>query len=136
MNIYFQQGANKELLNRNLKIYSKISYEKFLTSVDRLISLIQPLSFAIVGIGIVLFIISLLMLLILPNLNNQRKKAENTQAEAMVSVIQTQVDLYENDNDDKNVTYSELLSKKYLTEKQIKKAQEFGIKINGSNVSK
>ncbi|WP_257612311.1 type II secretion system F family protein, partial [Oenococcus oeni] len=87
INIYFQQGANKELLNRNLKIYSKISYEKFLTSVDRLISLIQPLSFAIVGIGIVLFIISLLMLLILPNLNNQRKKAENTQAEAMVSVI-------------------------------------------------
>ncbi|MFT8328182.1 MAG: competence type IV pilus major pilin ComGC [Oenococcus oeni] len=93
-------------------------------------------SFTLIEMAIVLFIISLLMLLILPNLNNQRKKAENTQAEAMVSVIQTQVDLYENDNDDKNVTYSELLSKKYLTEKQIKKAQEFGIKINGSNVSK
>ncbi|OIK62191.1 competence protein ComGC, partial [Oenococcus oeni] len=63
-------------------------------------------SFTLIEIAIVLFIISLLMLLILPNLNNQRKKAENTQAEAMVSVIQTQVDLYENDNDDKNVTYS------------------------------
>ncbi|OIM42740.1 type II secretion system protein F, partial [Oenococcus oeni] len=61
INIYFQQGANKELLNRNLKIYSKISYEKFLTSVDRLISLIQPLSFAIVGIGIVLLYLSMLM---------------------------------------------------------------------------
>ncbi|OIK85674.1 competence protein ComGC, partial [Oenococcus oeni] len=60
-------------------------------------------SFTLIEMAIVLFIISLLMLLILPNLNNQRKKAENTQAEAMVSVIQTQVDLYENDNDDKNV---------------------------------
>ena len=93
-------------------------------------------SFTLIEMAIVLFIISLLMLLILPNLNNQRKKAENTQAEAMVSVVQTQVDLYENDNDDENVSYSDLLSKKYLTEKQIKKAQEFGIKINGSNVSK
>ncbi|AZZ61507.1 competence protein ComGC [Oenococcus sp. UCMA 16435] len=93
-------------------------------------------SFTLIEMAIVLFIISLLMLLILPNLNSQRKKAENTQAEAMVSVVQTQVDLYENDNDDENVSYSDLLSKKYLTEKQIKKAQEFGIKINGSNVSK
>ncbi|WP_180367661.1 prepilin-type N-terminal cleavage/methylation domain-containing protein, partial [Oenococcus oeni] len=46
-------------------------------------------SFTLIEMAIVLFIISLLMLLILPNLNNQRKKAENTQAEAMVSVIQT-----------------------------------------------
>ncbi|AZZ61734.1 type II secretion system protein F [Oenococcus sp. UCMA 16435] len=61
INIYFQQGADKELLNRNLQIYSKISYEKFLTSVDHLIGLIQPLSFVIVGMGIVLLYLSMLM---------------------------------------------------------------------------
>ncbi|MDN6900844.1 prepilin-type N-terminal cleavage/methylation domain-containing protein [Oenococcus sicerae] len=93
-------------------------------------------AFTLIEMAVVLFIISLLMLLILPNLNNQRKKAAATQSDAMVSVVQTQVSLYENETDDNDVTYADLVSDKYLTDKQAKKAQELGIKISGTNVSK
>ncbi|MCV3296073.1 MAG: type II secretion system F family protein [Oenococcus sp.] len=59
--VYFQQGSDSELLNKNLKTYSQITYRKFLASVDKIIALIQPLSFAVVGIGIVFLYLSMLM---------------------------------------------------------------------------
>ncbi|KGO31609.1 competence type IV pilus major pilin ComGC [Oenococcus alcoholitolerans] len=92
--------------------------------------------FTLIEMAIVLFIISLLMMLVLPNLNSQRQKAASTQSDAMVSTIQTQVNLYENDTDDSDVTYADLVSNKYLTDKQAKKAQDIGIKISGTDVSK
>nr|WP_301711421.1 type II secretion system F family protein [Oenococcus sicerae] len=61
INIYFQQGSDEKLLKRNLQVYSKIIYTKFLSSVDRLIGLVQPLSFALVGLGIVFLYLSMLM---------------------------------------------------------------------------
>lgn len=92
--------------------------------------------FTLIETAIVLFIVSLLMLLILPNLNQQRKNAEKKHADAMVSTIQTQVELYHNETDDDNVSYGDLLGAGYLTQKQVDKAQKLGIDINGLQATK
>ena len=89
--------------------------------------------FTLIETAIVLFIISLLMLLILPNLNTQRKKAVTTHATAMVSTIQTQVDLYINDHPDTNpVTYTDLVNSGYLSNHQVQKAKELKITISNN----
>jgi competence protein ComGC len=92
--------------------------------------------FTLIEMAIVIFIISLLMLLILPNLNQQRKNAQKIHAEAMVSTVQTQVDLYQNEFDDNDITIAELTSAGYLTKNQEKKATDLGIKIYENKVSK
>lgn len=87
-------------------------------------------AFTLIEAAIVLFIISLLMLLILPNLNAQRKHAVENNATAMVSTVQTQIDLYQNDHPNQdNVTLAALKSENYLTEKQFQKAQDLKITI-------
>ncbi|MGC8256963.1 competence type IV pilus major pilin ComGC [Leuconostoc mesenteroides] len=87
-------------------------------------------AFTLIEAAIVLFIISLLMLLILPNLNVQRKHAVENHATAMVSTVQTQIDLYQNDHPNQdNVTLAALKSENYLTEKQFQKAQDLKITI-------
>ncbi len=48
--------------------------------------------FTLIEAAIVLFIVSLLMLIILPNLNAQRKHAVTTHAAAMVTTVQTQIE--------------------------------------------
>ncbi|AWV37351.1 competence protein ComGC [Leuconostoc mesenteroides] len=87
-------------------------------------------AFTLIEAAIVLFIISLLMLLILPNLNAQRKHAVENHVTAMVSTVQTQIDLYQNDHPNQdNVTLAALKSENYLTEKQFQKAQDLKITI-------
>ena len=54
-------------------------------------------AFTLLEMSIVLFIISLLILIVLPNLTAQRKSAKRIHRDAMVSVVQTQVDEYAND---------------------------------------
>ena len=89
--------------------------------------------FTLIETAIVLFIISLLMLLILPNLNTQRKKAVATHATAMVSTVQSQIDLYINEHlDDKIVTYSHLVAAGYLSPKQVQKAKELHISLDNN----
>ncbi|KRK45136.1 hypothetical protein FC66_GL000494 [Dellaglioa algida DSM 15638] len=52
----------------------------------------------------------------------------------MVSVVQTQVDLYENETHNKSINFSDLVSEKYLTEKQEKEAQANHIVISNNVV--
>jgi competence protein ComGC len=86
--------------------------------------------FTLIEAAIVLFIVSLLMLLILPNLNAQRKHAVTTHAVAMVTTVQTQIDLYQNDHpDDNEVTFSKLKAGAYLTDKQLQKVQDLKITV-------
>lgn len=93
-------------------------------------------SFTLIEMAIVLFIIALLMLLFLPNLGKQKTNAEKKQADAMVKVVQTQVDLFSIDNDTESVSYGQLQSEGYLTAEQVQKAQKNGIGINGTTVTK
>lgn len=90
--------------------------------------------FTLIEMSIVLFIIALLVLIILPNLASQRKHANHVHQDAMVNVVQTQIDLYEN-NTGKDVTgFDDLQTNDYLTEAQVKKAQKENIKIQGGKV--
>lgn len=92
----------------------------------------QRQAFTLIEMAIVLFIISLLILIIVPNLTASRRNATKTQGEAMTQVVQTQVDLYQNDNGDKDVTFDELQTGNYLTGKQVSKAKDEGIEIHNN----
>ena len=73
------------------------------------------------------------MLLILPNLNTQRKKAVATHSTAMVSTVQSQIDLCINDHPDmRAVSYADLVTNGYLSTRQMQKAKELKITINNN----
>ncbi|MBS9337978.1 prepilin-type N-terminal cleavage/methylation domain-containing protein [Fructobacillus parabroussonetiae] len=89
-------------------------------------------AFTLIEATVVLFIIALLMLLILPNLNKQRDRAEATHKKAMVGTVQTQVDLYLNEHPEQgSVSYADLQREQFLTKEQLKKAKELKIRIQG-----
>ncbi|BDR58537.1 competence type IV pilus major pilin ComGC [Xylocopilactobacillus apicola] len=92
-------------------------------------------AFTLIEMVIVLFIIGLLMLLILPNLNSQKKKAENKTNSALVTTIQTQVDLY-SDEIEKPITLDKLKTAGAINERQVEQAKKAKISIsNDGNVS-
>ena len=90
--------------------------------------------FTLIEMTVVLFIISLLILIILPNIAHQRHNAQNVHRNAMTSVVQSQIDSYLNDNDNSStVNYGELEHGKYLTSAQVKKAKSEHIQIDHGN---
>lgn len=87
--------------------------------------------FTLLEMSIVLFIISLLILIMLPNLAAQRKHATGTHRQAMTAVVQTQIDLYKNDTGENVVDYGRLQRNDYLTASQVAKARKQHIVIVG-----
>ncbi|WP_181190612.1 competence protein ComGC, partial [Bombilactobacillus bombi] len=79
---------------------------------------------------IVLFIISLLLLIIIPNVNQQKKSAENKTDNAFKTTLQTQVDMY----DGSDVSWQILEKEHYLSDAQAKKAINEGYQIENGNV--
>ena len=92
--------------------------------------------FTLVEMSIVLFIIALLILIILPNLAAQRKHATRVHEDAMVNVVQTQIDLYENNTGQSANSYADLEGGDYLTAAQVAKAQKEKIVIQGGKAVK
>lgn len=88
-------------------------------------------AFTLIEMVIVLFIIGLLMLLILPNLNNQKQKAENKTNAALVTTIQTQVELY-GDEIPKPITFEKLQNAGALSEKQVIQAKKAKVVIDAN----
>ncbi|WP_413627179.1 competence type IV pilus major pilin ComGC [Fructilactobacillus vespulae] len=91
-------------------------------------------AFTLIEMTIVLFIISLLILVMIPNLNSQRNRANTIHGSAMVNVVQTQVDAYQDEFGNENVTLEKLEENKYLSKKQIQKVNEEKITIENNNV--
>ncbi|KRM57022.1 competence type IV pilus major pilin ComGC [Secundilactobacillus malefermentans] len=87
--------------------------------------------FTLIEMAIVLFIISLLILIVVPNISSQRNHAQQVHARAMRTVVQTQIDMYLDESDASLVTYQVLEQKGYLTSKQISEAKKEGISIHG-----
>lgn len=92
--------------------------------------------FTLIEMAIVMFIISLLILIVLPNLATQRKRAVRMHSRAMVSVVQTQLDLYENDTGHKAGSLTQLQRGAYLTAAQAKKAREEHITVHNGQASR
>ncbi|MDD6386837.1 competence type IV pilus major pilin ComGC [Lactobacillus equicursoris] len=82
----------------------------------------QP-GFTLIEMVIVVAIIATLVLLISPNLLSQKKKADDRSKNAFVSTLQTQIQLYREDHDDKVPTnFKQMTDEHYLTADQQKKA--------------
>lgn len=93
--------------------------------------------FTLIEMTIVLFIISLLILIIIPNLSNQRKHAQSVHSSAMTEVVQAQIDAYFSQHPtEKTVNFPELTKGGYLTTKQVKQAKDEGLKISHNEVQK
>lgn len=92
--------------------------------------------FTLLEMSIVLFIISLLVLIIIPNLAKQRQNATRVHQRAMVNVIQTQADLYENETGKAASSIQQLYQGHYLTISQLKAATKNHIVINQGQVRK
>ena len=76
--------------------------------------------FTLIELLVCLFIIGLMMLLIIPNIAQQRKTAQEKADEAIVNVVKTQQQSYMLQNNTKEVpTVEELLNNKYIDAKQV-----------------
>ena len=84
--------------------------------------------FTLIEMVIVLAIISLLMLIVVPNLNQQ---AAGRQQEALTEVVQNQAEMYANDTGktvtDDDAMLEELRNKGYINDGQYKQAKSQGI---------
>src|SRR5699024_3056902 len=70
--------------------------------------------FTLIEMAIVLFIISLLILIILPNIGTQRKHANTVNDKALQTQLNTQAELYMDEKNTNTVTIDELKSANYL----------------------
>ncbi|WP_412990047.1 competence type IV pilus major pilin ComGC [Pediococcus siamensis] len=93
-------------------------------------------AFTLIEMTVVLFIISLLILIVLPNISQQRNNAKSIHGNAMVEVVQTQMDLYENEHQKLPASLEELQEAGYLTEKQVAQAEENHISIKDDKAVK
>ncbi|HEM5111179.1 TPA: prepilin-type N-terminal cleavage/methylation domain-containing protein [Streptococcus suis] len=74
-------------------------------------------AFTLVEMLVVLGIISLLLLLFVPNLSKQKEAIKESGGTAVVKVVESQMELYELEHDTE-ATVAELQVKGYITEKQ------------------
>ena len=86
--------------------------------------------FTLIEMVLVLFVISILMLLIIPNVVTQKQKVDAQGTKALVTVVQTQVELYEMEFDANAATFEKLRTADYLSEAQLKQAN---LKLELSN---
>ena len=76
-------------------------------------------AFTLIEILIVLAIISILILLFVPNLIKEKAQVQKTGEAAVVKVVESQAQLYELDHDNDKPNLSELLSAGMITQKQV-----------------
>lgn len=86
-------------------------------------------AFTLIEISLVLLIIGLLLLIMIPNLNQQKKMAEQRTDAAFVTNMNTQVTLYQNDEQEVPVSWSSLAKAGLISPKQQKKAEQMKLTI-------
>ncbi|WP_225743601.1 competence type IV pilus major pilin ComGC [Marinilactibacillus sp. Marseille-P9653] len=100
-------------------------------------SMLKDEGFTLIEMSLVLFIISVLLLLIIPNIGSHQGTAKSTGDTALETVVQTQIDLYEIENKQKPTSLEVLKDQKYLNERQFDEVQkQFSIDSNGNLIKK
>ncbi|HFH9947381.1 competence type IV pilus major pilin ComGC [Streptococcus suis] len=74
-------------------------------------------AFTLVEMLVVLLIVSVLLLLFVPNLSKQKEAIKESGGAAVVKVVESQMELYELEYD-KEATVADLQAAGYITEKQ------------------
>lgn len=87
--------------------------------------------FTLLEMMVVLFIISLLLLLFIPNVGTHQEQAQSKGNDALHQTLQTQVDLYKFENGGNAPESFKALEKDYLSEEQVEKADVLFILSNG-----
>jgi competence protein ComGC len=77
----------------------------------------RRLAFTLVEMLIVLLVISILILLFVPNLSAQRSVIDDKGNDAIVKVVETQIELFQL-NENRMPTRQELIDGNYVTEEQ------------------
>ncbi|MCT0164012.1 prepilin-type N-terminal cleavage/methylation domain-containing protein [Lactobacillus helveticus] len=80
--------------------------------------------FTLIEMVVVIAIIVILMVLIVPNMLDQKEKAENKTSDAFKTTLQTQVEMYKDDDHGTPTKFDELLKGDYLTQDQVSKANK------------
>ncbi|MBS4750538.1 prepilin-type N-terminal cleavage/methylation domain-containing protein [Granulicatella sp. zg-ZJ] len=94
-------------------------------------SLKNKKAFTLLEMIIVLFIISILMLLIVPNLTDKKERIDKQGTQALANVVQTQAALYLLEHQDHSVSLEALLDEGYLNDKQINEINQRHITLSG-----
>lgn len=81
-------------------------------------------AFTLLEMLVVLLIISVLMLLFVPNLSKQRERVNETGNAAIVKVVDSQAELYSL-NENSEATLGKLVSKNMISEKQQKSYNDY-----------
>ena len=92
--------------------------------------------FTLIEMAIVLFVISLLILIILPNIGTQRKHANTVNDKALQTQLNTQAELYMDEKNTNTVTIDELKSANYLNNDQYDQIKKKNIEIKLDNGKK
>jgi competence protein ComGC len=74
--------------------------------------------FTLIEMLVVLMIVSVLMILIIPNLGNKSQDVQSKGCEALVSVVQTQVDAFYLEFNEYPTNLQEMIDKKYIRKNQ------------------
>lgn len=91
--------------------------------------------FTLVEMILVLFIISVLLILVIPNVVQQKKKIDNQGTEALMTVIETQIELFLLEKEPGiEVSFAALKADNYLKQKQIDNAINKGLSIENNQV--
>lgn len=80
--------------------------------------------FTLVEMLIVLLVISVLLLLFVPNLSKQKEAVSNTGKAAVVKVVESQAELYELSNAEE-ASLSKLVSAGSISQEQVKAYQDY-----------
>ncbi|WP_172212081.1 MULTISPECIES: competence type IV pilus major pilin ComGC [unclassified Enterococcus] len=81
-------------------------------------------AFTLIEMLIVMVIISILLLLFVPNLSKQKEEVQAKGETAVVRVVEAQADIYEITNE-KLPSIAQLVSENYITEKQANTYQAY-----------
>lgn len=92
--------------------------------------------FTLIEMVLVLFVISVLMLLIVPNLADQKENVDAQGTDALVTVVQTQIELYTLEGHNESVSLENLHSKGFLNQKQYEQALQRLEIVNGIVIPK
>ncbi|KKE80639.1 MULTISPECIES: competence type IV pilus major pilin ComGC [Bacillaceae] len=89
--------------------------------------------FTLVEMLIVLLIISVLIILIVPNLGGRSAEVNEKGCDALKSLVQGQVDAYYLENNDYPTSINDLKSKGYITNDQTKCPNGKSLVLDGNN---
>ncbi len=85
--------------------------------------------FTLIEMVVVVAIIVMLLIIIAPNLTKQKQSANEKTNDAFKITLQTQANLYEDDQDraGKEITFENMFTDGYLTKKQLEKAKNYTV---------